>query len=218
MATTFQLQLPHPLNHLPGQHYEIRLTAKDGYQAARLYSAASPSNGSSNLLDLTVQYMLGGEVTPYLCEQLQVGDQLEVRGPFGRVFVWYANSAEPVLLVGGGSGIVPLHCIWKAHTCGDSSAKLQLVYSAHYYDDIMYRDELLADREHAFITLTRAQPMDWQGGNSRLRHEMLEQALLKLGDTPMCYVCGMNAFVEIAIGMLLRLGVPPSHIRAERFG
>jgi ferredoxin-NADP reductase len=218
MATTFQLQLPHSLDHLPGQHYEIRLTAEDGYQAARLYSAAYPSDGKSNILYLTVEYMLGGEVTPYLCEQLQVGDELEVRGPLGHVFVWDPDSTEPVLLVGGGSGIVPLHCMWRAHALNGSSTPLQLVYSTRYYDGIVYREEFLADTERVAITLTRAQPPNWQGGSGRLSRELLERRLTMLPGTPMCYVCGMNAFVTVAISFLLKLGIPPSHIRAERFG
>jgi ferredoxin-NADP reductase len=217
-ARTLLLRLPHPVSHLPGQRYELRLTAADGYQAARPYSAASPGDGQTDILEITVAVVTDGEVSPYLLSGLQVGDQVEVRGPLGKFFVWQPSDPAPVLLIGGGSGIAPLRCIWQAHAKSHSPAPLQLLYATRSFEDIMYRDELLADPTHVHITLSRTQPPGWSGATGRISPALFQAALDRLPPTPQCYVCGMNAFVEVSVGLLLRLGIPPSHIKTERFG
>jgi len=217
-ARTLVLGLPHPVSHLPGQRYELRLTATDGYQAARPYSAASPGDGQTRQLEITIAAVTAGEVSPYLFSQLRQGDQLEVRGPLGKFFVWQAADPEPLLLIGGGSGIAPLRCIWRVHAAVHSKAPLQLLYAARNYDDIIYRPELLADPAHVTITLSRDWPADWPGARGRISQELFAAALAKLPGTPRCYVCGMNAFVEVSTQALLRLGLPPSRIKTERYG
>jgi ferredoxin-NADP reductase len=215
---TLVLRLPHPVQHLPGQRYELRLTSADGYQAARPYSAAIPGDGSSDLLEITVAVVAEGEVSPYLFEFLHVGDQLEVRGPLGKFFVWQPSDPAPLLLIGGGSGVIPLRCIWRAHRDSQSRAPLQLLYAARDFDDIIYRDELLADPEQVTITLSGKQPTDWAGAGGRISEELFARTLAKLPEQPQCYVCGMNAFVEVSVSLLLRLGLPASHIKTERYG
>jgi ferredoxin-NADP reductase len=215
---TLVLRLPHPVKHLPGQRYELRLTAADGYQAARPYSAASPGDGSTDLLEITVAVVAEGEVSPYLLERVHVSDQLEVRGPLGKFFMWRPSDPTPLLLIGGGSGVAPLRCIWQAHTASQSTAPLQLLYAARDYDDIIYRDELLADPEHVTIALSRKQPLGWPGASGRISQQLFATALARLVDTPQCYVCGMNAFVEVSVGLLQRLGMPSSRIKTERYG
>jgi len=215
-AKTIALRLPHPLDHLAGQHYEIRLNAADGYQAARLYSAASVPQ-SHNILEVTVVDMPGGEVSPYLTEHLHTGDRVEVRGPLGRFFVWQPNDPRPVLLVAGGSGVAPMRAILQAHDRVAATTPIHLLYSTRTAEDIMYKDEFLPD-PRVTITITGPPPADWQGNSGRINQLMVATALHKVGGKPVCYVCGMNTFVEAAIALLLENGVPPALIKAERFG
>ncbi len=215
-AKTFTFELPGEVVHLPGQHYEIRLTAEDGYQAARLYSAASIAN-ESRLLELTLVLVPDGELTPYMFEHVGVGDQVEIRGPLGKFFVWHATDSAPLLLIGGGSGVVPLRCILQAHAQADSAVPVRLLYSSRSYDDIIYKPELLHSNS-VTITLTHQHSADWQGHVGLLDEAALREALANLLEVPMCYVCGRTPFVEAMSDTLVRIGVPPARIKAERFG
>ncbi len=215
---TLTFRLPHPVSHLAGQHYEIRLTAADGYQAARLYSAASIAEGNAEL-QLTVVDTPDGEVSPYVTTHLKVGDHVEIRGPLGRFFVWNPQEARPVLLLAGGSGVVPMRAILRAHAQVHAATPMRLLYSVRTVDDIIYRDEFLSD-PRVIITLTRPDqaPADWQGPVGHLNKVTIRRVLDSLGPHPLCYVCGMDGFVEAAVSLLLDAGVPPSSIKAERFG
>lgn len=212
----FTFRLPHPAEHLPGQHYELRLTAPDGYRAARLYSAASAATGTPSL-QLAIAYMSDGEVSPYLHEHLGPGSKLELRGPLGRAFVWDPNGTAPVLLVGGGVGVTPFRAMLQEHARVKSKAPMHLLYSARSDEEILFRSELLAN-PMVTITLTRSQPVGWAGESGRITMPILQKVLGKLPGSPMCYVCGMTSFVEATSSILLELGVPPAYIRAERFG
>ncbi|HSX29656.1 MAG TPA: FAD-binding oxidoreductase [Candidatus Saccharimonadales bacterium] len=209
-----------PVRHLAGQHYEIRLTAEDGYQAARLYSAASAADGS-NKLQLTIALVDDGEVTPYLFSNIKPGDRLELRGPLGKFFVWQPENTDPVLLLGGGSGVVPLRCILQAHASAESTAPIQLIYGVRSYDDIIYKKELLAPHSPALITIAGEHPAAWQGNTGLINDSLVREALNTLSSAstpPLCYVCGSTPFVELATGLLAAADIPPMHIKAERFG
>lgn len=212
----FTLQLPHPAEHLAGQHYELRLTAPNGYQAARLYSAASAGTGTSTV-QLAIAYMEGGEVSPYLHDHAGPGFRLDMRGPLGRAFVWDPTVAAPVLLVGGGVGVAPLRAMLQAHAHAVSKAPIHLLYSTRSDAEIIFRSELLTNPA-VTVTLTREWPSDWQGKTGRIDAQMAGQVLAVLSGQPMCYICGMTSFVESASRTLLGLGVSPACIRAERFG
>ena len=212
----FTFRLPHTVQHMAGQHYELRLTAASGYQAARLYSAASAATGAPSV-QLAIAYMDGGEVSPYLHEHLAPGVRLDMRGPLGRAFVWDSASDTPVLLVGGGVGVAPFRAMLQEHGHAKSKAPMHLLYSARSDEEIVFRSELLGN-PMVTVTLTRSQPAGWEGGAGRITEALVQTALDKLPGKPMCYVCGMNSFVEAASGILLELGIPPAYIRAERFG
>ena len=213
---TFTFSFSSPIIHLPGQHYEIRLTSEDGYQAARLYSAASIATGDSTL-QLTVALLPGGEVSPYLHDQARVGDKVEIRGPLGKFFVWRPDIPDPVLLVGGGSGVVPLRCMLASHRESGALAPMHLLYSARSFAEIIYKRELVG-QTNVYITLTGDTPVEWQGGRGRLDAAVLGQALHALPTAPICYICGATPFVEAMANILLDLGVPAARIKAERFG
>lgn len=215
---TFRFELPHTVQHLAGQHYEIRLTAPDGYQAARLYSAASVASGN-NWLELTIALLPNGELSPYMHQSASVGTQVEIRGPLGRFFVWEPNNTGPVLMIAGGTGVVPMRCILQAHAANSSSAPIRLLYSSRTYDEIIYKDELLgAFAEHATITVSDEQPTDWTGQTGRIDSAKLQQALAELPPNPICYLCGSTPFVEAMANALVTLGVSADRIKAERFG
>lgn len=212
---TFTFEMPTSVNHNAGQHYEIRLTSSDGYQAARLYSAASYKK-RTKLLELTIELMPDGEVSPYMFNRVRAGDKIEIRGPLGKFFVWNEQIKTPVLLIGGGSGVVPMRCILQAHRQASSAATVKLLYSARSEKDIIYGDELTKDRRAA-VTLTN--PTDsWTGNKGRIDQNLIKETIGELADTPICFVCGSNQFVEAMINLLLSEGVPPSQIKAERFG
>jgi len=215
-AKTFMFQMAGPTHHLPGQYYEIRLTAEDGYQAARPYSAASPARDDM-LVDMTITLMADGEVSPYMFDQLRAGDKLELRGPLGKFFVWEPSITEPVLLIAGGSGIVPLRCIRMAHQKSGSKTPIQLLYSTTCLEEIIYKDEL-THMDNVTITLTGRHPDDWRGETGRINDVLMAKVLAKLPDNPLCYVCGMTSFVEAITGLMLDMGIPPARIKAERFG
>jgi ferredoxin-NADP reductase len=206
--------------HRAGQHVDVRLTAEDGYQAQRSYSIASaPEDG---YLVLTVERLDDGEVSPYLADELRPGDALELRGPVGGYFVWEESLGGPLLLLAGGSGIVPLRSMLRHRAATESTVPVRLLYSARALDDVIYRDELarlVADDEADIrFTLTREWPDGWQGYRRRIDREILEEVAWPRDQLPLVYVCGPTAFVEVAASTLVELGHDAGRIRTERFG
>ena len=218
---TLVLDAPDWPGHLAGQHVDVRLTAQDGYQAQRSYSIASaPEDGR---LALTVERLADGEVSPYLTDVLVVGDKLELRGPIGGYFVWEAGQGGPVLLLGGGSGVVPLMAMVRHRRGAGSDAPMRLLYSAKRADDLIYREELeeLAGRSdgfEVFFTLTRDQPEGWRGFGRRVDRELLDDVGWPAAEDPLAYVCGPTGFVETVASALVDSGLPPHRIKTERFG
>jgi ferredoxin-NADP reductase len=213
---SFVFDAPHPINNNAGQHYELRLTAENGYQAARLYSAVVAGTGKKQLT-LTIMNVKNGEVSPYISEDLKVGDEVEIRGPFGKFFVWTPEEVRPVFLVGGGSGVVPLHSIFTAHRDSTSKAEMKMLYSSHSYEDILYKDDFLNSADVA-VTLTRNIPEDWEGLTGRVTKEMLAAIVDTFKMKPICYVCGMSLFVDAITEALMAAGIPSNTIKTERFG
>jgi len=206
--------------HRPGQHVDVRLTAEDGYQAQRSYSIGSAPEDDD--LVLTVEEIADGEVSPYLAEELRVGDSLELRGPIGGYFVWEASFGGPLLLLAGGSGVVPLRAMVRHHLASDSDTPLRLLYSARTLEDVIFRDELMSVPSDSGIdvrfTLTRSQPAGWQGYARRVDRELLEEIAWPPDEKPLVYICGPNGFVEAAASALVALGHAPSRVKTERFG
>ena len=217
---SIELDPPAWRGHRAGQHVDVRLTAEDGYQAQRSYSIASAPEDAR--LVLTVERLDDGEVSPYLVGELRPGDELEVRGPVGGYFVWEESFGGPLLLVAGGSGVVPLRAMLRHHRAIGSAVPVRLLYSARTFEDIIYRDELmqLADDSQVDVhfTLTRRQPDDWRGYRRRIDRELLEDVSWPSGERPLTYVCGPTALVENAASALVGLGHEPTRIRTERFG
>jgi ferredoxin-NADP reductase len=203
--------------HRAGQHVDVRLTAEDGYRAERSYSIASPPEEA--VLALTVERLEDGEVSPFLTQELRVGDRLEVRGPIGGYFVWEAAMGGPLLLVAGGSGIVPLMAMLRHRAAAGAAGAVpaRLLYSCRTPADVIYRGEVdrLADVRYTF---TRAQPPGWTGYRRRVDLAMLAEVAWPPAQAPLCYVCGPHGFVEAAAGALAGLGHRPERIRTERFG
>ena len=219
---TFTLALPAWMMHRPGQHYDVRLTAPDGYQAQRSYSIASEPQQRGEI-DLTVERIVDGEVSPYMHDVLKVGDQLEVRGPIGGYFVWTTELGGPLLLIGGGSGVVPLMSMIRHRIAAGSDIRTRLLLSSRTIDDIVYRRQLegLSSKQGGIdvvFTLTRQAPSAWTGYRRRIDDAMLSEVLAPLGNLSRIYVCGPTLLVEAAANSLLRLGLPSDHIRTERFG
>ena len=214
------LELPDWPGHRAGQHVDVRLTAEDGYQAQRSYSIAS-SPEDHNLV-LTVERLDDGEVSPYLVDELRVGDQLELRGPVGGYFVWEESFSGPLLLLGGGSGVVPLRSMLRHHRATESTVPARLLYSARSLPEVIYRAELIGMRGNGMVdirfTLTREQPEGWDGYARRIDRDLLEEVAWLPSERPLVYVCGPTAFVETAANTLVALGHEPSRIRTERFG
>jgi ferredoxin-NADP reductase len=217
---TLQLDIPGWPEHRAGQHLDVRLTAEDGYQAQRSYSIASaPGDGVA----LTVERLEDGEVSPYLVDEVRDGDQVEVRGPIGGYFVWDGDEPEPVLLVAGGSGVVPLMAMARRRTRLGAAAPMRLLYSSRTLEDVIYREELdeLAARGDGFEivhTLTREQPPGWSGYSRRIDRELLEEVAWPAAESPRVYVCGSTRFVDAAADGLLSLAYGFESIRTERFG
>ena len=208
-AKSFRLSLPMWMPHLPGQHYDVRLTAPDGYRTQRSYSVAS-SPLDERRIELAIDRLEDGVVSPYFHDVLVVGDQVEVRGPFASYFVWRGES--PVLLVGGGSGVVPLMAMLRHARRTAPDLELRLVYSVRFADDVIYADELPAD---ARLTFTREAPEGWEGHTGRIEPSLIAAAVV---DPSVAFVCGSNGFVEAASQLLLSEGLGPGRIRTERFG
>ncbi|KJE23901.1 flavodoxin reductase family protein [Frankia torreyi] len=220
-ARTLVLEVPQWPGHLAGQRVDVRLTAEDGYTARRSYSLAAPTDGSRVVL--TVQRVADGEVSPYLTQVFAVGDPVEIRGPIGGWFVWRPQDRDPVLLVAGGSGIVPLMAMVRARAAAASRAPFRLAYSVRTPGDAYYSEEL-RHRARADPGLdltrvyTRATPPDWPNPPHRLGLAELSAVAWPAAFAPTCYVCGPNGFVESVADMLVALGHDPARVRTERFG
>jgi ferredoxin-NADP reductase len=206
--------------HQAGQHVDVRLTAEDGYQAQRSYSIASAPEDEHVVL--TVERLEDGEVSPYLVDVLQPGDKLELRGPIGGYFVWDEALGGPLLLVAGGSGIVPLRAMLRHWAAVRSSVPARLLYSSRTLEDVIYREDL--NRLAAFdevdirLTLTREWPDGWQGHRGRVDKALLEEVAWRPEERPLTYICGPTGFVEAVSSSLVELGHDPGRIRTERFG
>jgi ferredoxin-NADP reductase len=206
---TFRLRPPVWIPHLPGQHYDVRLTAPDGYQAQRSYSIAS-SPLEQGVVELTIDRLDEGEVSTYFHDVVVEGDQVEIRGPFASYFVW--RGEEPTLLVGGGSGVVPLMSMLRHRRLACPERPMRLIYSARSPEEIIYSEELGSD---ARVALTRSAPDDWSGHRGRIDAALIESQAFDSGPA---FVCGSNGFVEAASQLLLAAGYLPERIRTERFG
>jgi ferredoxin-NADP reductase len=216
-ATTLVLDVPDWPGHLPGQHLDVRLTAEDGYQAERSYSIASSPENSQ--LEITVEILEDGEVSPYLTRELRPGDELELRGPIGGYFTWQVADGGPLVLLGGGSGLVPLMAMLRHRD--DAKVESTLLLSARTWDDVLYRDELTKVAENGVMvhyTLTREQPPGWTGWSGRVNDEMLRKLGADPSRQPRVYVCGPTSFAEAVADLLVQLGHDPHAIRIERFG
>jgi ferredoxin-NADP reductase len=212
---TLELDVPGWPGHRAGQHLDVRLTAEDGYQAQRSYSIASAPGDS---VALTVERLDDGEVSPYLVDEAREGDQLEVRGPVGGYFVWDGDEPGPVLLVAGGSGVVPLMAMARHWARIGSAAPMRLVYSSRTWEDVIYRDELETLDLDVVHTLTREQPPGWTGYTRRIDGELLADVAWPASESPRVYVCGSTRFVDAAADGLIALDYDPGWIRTERFG
>jgi ferredoxin-NADP reductase len=220
-TTSIVLEAADWLGHDAGQHVDVRLTAEDGYQAQRSYSIAS--GPEDDHLVLTVERLDDGEVSPYLVGELRPGDELELRGPIGGYFVWRPSIVAPLLLVAGGSGIVPFRSILRHRTAVNSDVAVRLLYSARSLEDVIYREELdmqaaAGDGVDVRFALTREWPQDWTGHRGRIDPTLLEEVGWPAADEPLTYICGPSGFVESAAGTLVSSGHDPSRIRTERFG
>lgn len=220
---TFTLTLPNWIPHLPGQHYDLRLTAEDGYQAQRSYSIASPPEQTGEI-DLTVELIDDGEVSAYLHEGIVPGDQLEVRGPIGGYFVWRdVMKHVPLLLVAGGSGVVPLMAMLRHRAKIGATNPTRLLFSVRSAEEAIYRAELeeMASHDTQFdllLTFTREVPAGWTGYQRRIDQLMLTEVLNRFETQPYCFICGPTQLVEQAANTLAELGLPADMIRTERFG
>ncbi|HYY23096.1 MAG TPA: ferredoxin reductase [Thermoleophilaceae bacterium] len=206
---SFRIELPMWMPHLPGQHYDVRLTAPDGYRTQRSYSVAS-SPLDKGEIELTIDRLEDGEVSPYFHDVVVEGDEVEVRGPFTSYFVWRGES--PVLLLGGGSGVVPLMCMLRHRRRTMPELPMRLVYSVRTAEDVIYGDELGDD---ALLTFTREPPDDWVGHTGRVDAALIAEAGLEPG---IAFICGSNGFVETASELVLAAGFEPGQVRTERFG
>jgi ferredoxin-NADP reductase len=223
-ARTITLDVKEWLGHTAGQHVDVRLTAADGYSAVRSYSIASAPN-SGRVVELTIERLRDGEVSPYLTQELTVGDPLELRGPIGAWFVWRVQQTEPIQLVAGGSGIVPLMAMIRSRTSSGSRAPLRLLYSVREPAAAFYREELEAltkpHQESPIIVTyayTRAVPKDWPRTPGRIDEALIARETWASHLAPTCYVCGPTSFVEHASNFLVASGHNPDQIRTERFG
>jgi ferredoxin-NADP reductase len=228
-ARTLFLDVPGWPGHRAGQHVDVRLTAEDGYQTERSYSIASPPEDSR--LALTIERLEDGEVSPYLVDELREGDQVEIRGPIGGYFVWDISSGGPLLLVAGGSGIVPLMAMLRHRDAALAKSGIEarhrvparLLYSSRRWDEVIYRDELaeLAKKDDTLEvahTLTRGAPDDWKGFTRRIDRMMLAEVAWPATEKPQIFVCGPTPLVESAAASLVELGHQPALVKTERFG
>jgi len=219
---SFTLTLPAWMRHRAGQHYDIRLTADDGYQAQRSYSIASEPEREGEV-DITVERIADGEVSAYLHDVLIPGDRIEVRGPIGGYFVWEATMLEPLLLIAGGSGVVPLMSMIRHRAAAGAKNLTTLLYSSRNLEDIIYYDQLeklgaANPGLQIFHTLTRSQPPGWKGYARRIDQTMLKEVAQPLGRSVQVFVCGPTLLVEAVSNVLVKIGIRSDQIRTERFG
>ena len=219
---TFTLKLPAWMRHRAGQHYDIRLTAEDGYQTQRSYSIASEPEREGEV-DITVERINDGEVSTYLHDVVIPGDRVEVRGPIGGYFVWEASMADPLLLIAGGSGVVPLMSMLRHRAASGANNPTALLYSSRTFEDVIYYNELdLLSKENSgpkvFHTLTRSQPADWKGYARRIDESILKEVAGPLGRSAQVFICGPTLMVESAANALVKIGINSNQIRTERFG
>jgi ferredoxin-NADP reductase len=214
---TIVLDLPDWPGHRAGQHLDVRLTAEDGYRAEREYSIAS---APGEPVGITVERLDDGEVSPYLCDVLRPGDGLELRGPIGGYFVWDSRDGGPLLLVAGGSGIVPLRAMVRHRQRSGSDVPVRVLYSSRTIQDVIYRAELdeLANGIEVVHTLTREQPSGWSGYARRVDAELLDEVAWPADDGARAFVCGPTSFVEAVADGLVELGYAPGRVKTERFG
>jgi ferredoxin-NADP reductase len=228
-ARTLFLDVPGWPGHRAGQHVDVRLTAEDGYQTERSYSIASPPEDSR--LALTIERLEDGEVSPYLVDELREGDQVEIRGPIGGYFVWDISLGGPLLLVAGGSGIVPLMAMLRHRDAALTKSGIEarhrvparILYSSRRWDEVIYRDELadLAKKDDTLEvvhTLTRGTPDGWKGFTRRIDRMMLAEVAWPATEKPQIFVCGPTPLVESAAASLVELGHQPALVKTERFG
>ncbi len=216
---TISFSVPDWAGHRAGQHLDVRLTADDGYRAERSYSiAAAPGEPVA----ITVERLDNGEVSPYLTQDLQPGDQIELRGPIGGYFVWDggASDSAPLLLLAGGSGVVPLRAMLRQRARTGSSAPMRLLYSARSLAEVIYRSELSEEPDGVQVTytLTRQQPPGWTGYARRADQAMIAEVAWPVAQAPVAYVCGPTNFVEAVAADLVALGYPAQRVKTERFG
>jgi ferredoxin-NADP reductase len=215
------LKMPDWQGHLAGQHVDVRVTAEDGYQAERSYSIASAPEDSR--LAITVERLDDGEVSPYLVGEVRAGDKVELRGPIGGYFVWKASDERPLLLVAGGSGIVPLMAMIRHRAASGSITPTRLLYSSRSLEDVIYKEELdrlasAGDGLTVAHTLTRKQPEGWTGYSRRIDTAMLAEVAWPKAHEPIVYVCGPTRLVEGVASLLVDMGYDPASIKTERFG
>jgi ferredoxin-NADP reductase len=206
---SFWLELPMWMPHVPGQHYDVRLTDPDGYRAQRSYSVAS-SPLDEGEIELTIDRLDDGEVSPYFHDVVEVGDRVEVRGPFTSYFVWRGEA--PALLVGGGSGVVPLMAMLRHRRRTAPDLEMRLVYSVRSAEDLIYADELPED---ARVTFTREPPAGWSGHTGRVDAALMADVA---PGAAIAFVCGSDGFVETVARLLVETGVEAGRIRTERYG
>jgi ferredoxin-NADP reductase len=219
---SFTLKLPEWMRHRAGQHYDIRLTAEDGYQTQRSYSIASEPEREGEV-DITVERINDGEVSTYLHDVVINGDRIEARGPIGGYFVWEASMTEPLLLIAGGSGVVPLMSMLRHRAAAGAKNPTALLYSSRNFEDVIYYDELdkLSKTNgglQIFHTLTRSQPTGWKGFARRIDEALLKEVAGPLGRSVQVFICGPTLMVESTANALVKLGIDSNQIRTERFG
>ena len=214
---TLSLEVPDWAGHRAGQHLDVRLTSEDGYRAERSYSIAT---APGEPVAITVERLDNGEVSPYLTEDVRPGDQFEIRGPIGGYFVWDPVDGGPLLLLAGGSGVVPLRAILRHRVREESPVPVRLLYSSRTWADVIYRTELEQRTQGVAVTytLTRAQPAGWTGYGRRVDQQMLTEVAWPATQAPLAYVCGPTSFVESVAAGLVALGYPPDRVKTERFG
>jgi ferredoxin-NADP reductase len=221
-ARTITLEVKDWPNHVAGQHVDVRLTATDGYSAVRSYSIASAPNPQRRI-ELTIERLPNGEVSPYLTQVIAISDRLELRGPVGGWFVWRTQQTEPIQLIAGGSGIVPLMAMLRSRVSAGSAAPFRLLYSVREPGAVFYRDELRTESDQGrSVTVTyaytRAAPKDWPRPPGRIDAGLIASATWPSNLVPTCYVCGPTSFVENATDLLIAAGHGRENIRTERFG
>ena len=216
---TIGLEVPDWVGHTAGQHMDVRLTAEDGYVAERAYSIAS---APGEPVSITVERLADGEVSPYLTDEIRPGDELEVRGPIGGYFVWDPADSRPLMLLAGGSGIVPLRSIVRSRDHVGSTVPARLLYSARTLPDVIYREELNryagGARVDVRYALTRQQPPGWTGYAGRVTEAVLTDVAWPASKQAVAFVCGPTAFVEAVAAIMVRLGYPAQRVKTERFG